>query len=225
MQRAQNGQTMIETMVAIFILVMGITAAVGLAVYAFGTSTNITKQIIATGLAREGVEAVKNMRDTNWLQQSTINTDCYNYLTGNNDGNCYRNWQTQYFDIKPDSTGSFLLRYDPSSAAFWNLTELNPIDGNRFGLNLNEDINSIGFGGFYYHPAGGIVDGNSNYYRKIVIQENSSQPYNSNIGPQLIVRSQVWWSDKKCPRVQNYDSANSGCRVEIQTFLTNWKNY
>ena len=57
---------------------MGVSSAVGLAIYAFNSSSSVTKQIIATGLAREGIEAVKNMRDTNWLQQTTIDTNCYN---------------------------------------------------------------------------------------------------------------------------------------------------
>lgn len=75
----QNGQTLVETVAAVFILAMGISSALGLAVYANSTSTNITKQIIATGLAREGVEAVKSMRDTNWLKQTAIDQDCYNF--------------------------------------------------------------------------------------------------------------------------------------------------
>lgn len=106
----ENGQTLIETMSAVFILIMGVTSALGLAIYAYSSSTMITKQIIATGLAREGVEAVKNMRDTNWLKQLSvnINKDCYNYASttpagigpspatcpGNTStaSCCYRNW-------------------------------------------------------------------------------------------------------------------------------------
>src|SRR4051812_47761986 len=87
-----KGQTLIETVAGIFILVMGITAAVSLAIYALGASTNITKQIIGTGLAREGVEAVKNMRDTNWLKLTSIDTNCYDYTTGANSAKCYKDW-------------------------------------------------------------------------------------------------------------------------------------
>ena len=60
-----KGQTLIETLAAVFILVMGVSASVGLAIYAFNTSGGVVKQIIATGLAREGLEAVRNMRDSN----------------------------------------------------------------------------------------------------------------------------------------------------------------
>lgn len=77
----ESGQTLIETMSAVFILIMGVTSALGLAIYANSSSTMITKQIIATGLAREGVESVKNMRDVNWLKQLAIDKDCYNYAS------------------------------------------------------------------------------------------------------------------------------------------------
>jgi Tfp pilus assembly protein PilV len=82
----EQGQTLIETMAAVFILIMGVTAALGLAIYANASSTVITKQIIATGLAREGVEAIKNMRDTNWLKQTSIDKNCYNFASSTPSG-------------------------------------------------------------------------------------------------------------------------------------------
>jgi hypothetical protein len=39
-------------------MIMGITAALGLANYSLNASSNIVKQLVAVGLAREGVEAV-----------------------------------------------------------------------------------------------------------------------------------------------------------------------
>jgi type II secretory pathway pseudopilin PulG len=107
------GQTLIETMVALFILSMGVSSAVGLSIYAFGSSNSILKQIIGTGLAREGIEAVRNMRDTNWLNDSLITNGCYNFATGVLDSeNCYQNWLGDKsstgvpFCINPYSTAS-----------------------------------------------------------------------------------------------------------------------
>jgi Tfp pilus assembly protein PilV len=54
----QSGQTLIETLVAALVLVMGITAAVTLAIYGFTATEGINKQLIAVGLAREAMEAV-----------------------------------------------------------------------------------------------------------------------------------------------------------------------
>ena len=93
LETSNQGQTLIETLAALFILFMGVGAATGLAVYAFSASGNINKQIIATGLAREGMEAVRNMRDTNWLNGPLMPNGCYNYATCQaNQASCYLNW-------------------------------------------------------------------------------------------------------------------------------------
>ncbi|HYF05355.1 MAG TPA: hypothetical protein VEA59_04250 [Patescibacteria group bacterium] len=90
MRRGQNGQTIIETMVAIFILVTGIFAVLALATDSFASTSNIKNQIIATGLVREGIEVVKNMRDTNWLNSQV--SDCYNYSTTHAAPRCHQDW-------------------------------------------------------------------------------------------------------------------------------------
>ncbi len=225
-RNSEKGQTLIETMAAVFILVMGITAAVGLAIYAFSTSTNVTKQIIANGLAREGIEAIKTMRDTNWLK-AALATNCYNYQFGTSDASCYPAWLTSKYDIDPGAGlngTTFILQPDPTNPDFWVPAKL-AVGDYKFGLNMNTNVQSAGFKGFYYHPSPAVQDGDSAYYRKIVLKEDATQPYNTNVGPKLIVKSQVWWTDKKCPRVKDYDLANNTCRLELTMFLTNWKNY
>jgi type II secretory pathway pseudopilin PulG len=69
----QSGQTLIETIAAIAILVSALSSAVGLAIYSMRDNERAKAQIIAMNLAREGVEAVRNMRDTNWLLASVSN--------------------------------------------------------------------------------------------------------------------------------------------------------
>ena len=65
--RSQAGQTLIETIVAIFVLTMSLLTSLGLTIYVLANSDKNTNEIIATNLAREGVEVVRMMRDTNWL--------------------------------------------------------------------------------------------------------------------------------------------------------------
>ncbi len=224
--KLSEGQTLIETMVAVFILTMGISAAVGLAIYTFGNSSNVTKQIIATGLAREGVEAVKNMRDTNWLKLGNPDTNCYNYVTFANDKKCYKQWLNPAiagsYNINPsDPNGTpYVLSYDFTPGnKFWNLQAEN----SKFGLDLNTDIGGVSFAGFYI-PNTSNVNGNSGFHRKIIIKANSASPYNQNIGPELQIVSQVWWTAKKCPEVPDWPGLGK-CSIEIQSYLTNWKNY
>ncbi len=245
-QRAikQRGQTLIETMVAVMILTMGVSAATGLAVYALSSSSSVIKQEIAVGLAREGIEAVKNMRDTNWLKQ-TLSANCYNFATTANTSNCYLDWlnpsgcpglpvtSDQGFCIDPDTSNeaasaAYILNIDRDpSHKFWTLTQQN----NNFGLDVNTSIAS-GFTAFYQPHAGGS-NGNSGYYRKLIIQKDPTGPFaransggaSASPGPRLIVKSQVWWVDKHCPPAADWNLANPSCRLELQTALTNWKDY
>jgi type II secretory pathway pseudopilin PulG len=240
MFKDQKGQTLIETLAAVFILVMGITAAMGLSLFAYSSSTNITKQIIATALAREGIEAVKNMRDTNWLKIPNIDKNCYNYQSGvstpdavNCPGSgtggacCYKNWLNPTggfnYNLNPPSDNkSYRLVYNPGDALFWDLQ----IENSKYGLNFDSNITGMPFSGFY-KPETSQLNGSSDYYRKITLRtdgNNSADPFNKDIGPRLQVISQVWWTDKKCPRATDWPGTGK-CAVEIQTFLTNWKNY
>jgi len=241
----QTGQTLIETLAAIFILVMGITAAVGLAIYALNSSSSVTKQIIATGLAREGLEAVRNMRDTNWLKD-TLSTDCYDFSStpvGQPTAKCYKKWLGTNglptpFCLDPSNSGCdgglpagakqfYSLSFDSSSANFWSL-QPQPSTGGNYGLAFSGD--AFDTNGIYYSDGTTpCADGPnaSDYCRKIIISKDTDQPQyqQSSTGPLLIVESQVWWVDKTCPRVPDYDKANSACRIELDTYLTNWKNY
>ncbi len=223
----QAGQTLIETMVAVFVLVMGITAALGLASYSLNASTSIRKQIIGMGLAREGIEAVKNMRDTNWLRDP-LSTSCYNFATGSNDAGCYPNWLNATadggYDIDPDgSAQTYVLWFNAEeleSGPYWYLQPENT----RFGLNLQM---SPEFAGLYTHMDGLVTSTNatSDFSRKItIIPESRDMPFNQQTGPRLRVLVQVWWKDKSCP-VSNDVPSNKKCSIALETYLTNWKTY
>lgn len=232
------GQTLIETLAAVFILAMGMTAAVGLAIYAFNTSGGVVKQIIATGLAREGLEAVRNMRDTNWLKD-TLKTNCYNFNSnpvGQANANCYENWIGKsgltYYCLDPSNGGGqscnghlssldYYLGINSATKEFWIFDNASA----NYGINLDK-IN-FGTGGFYTEDGNtSCLNATSDYCRSINVQKlDSNAPYNQNTGPLILVKSRVWWVDKKCPRVQIYDNAPISCRLELDTYLTNWKNF
>jgi hypothetical protein len=232
-KKYQLGQTLIETVVAVFILVMGIVAALGLAIYALNASSNVSKQIIGIGLAREGIEAVKNMRDTNWLK-SSVSTNCYNYSSGSNNASCYDKWlgdsgcggtgNDKGFCIFNTGSGtkSFRLSVQPNIAdKFWAFDEENQ---NEFGLNLDSNVSNSSFAGFYV-SANGLANGSSDFYREIVLTKDTSGAFTQNNMERLQVKARVWWVDKKCPRVVAFSSAKVTCRIELQSYLTNWKNW
>jgi hypothetical protein len=221
--KLQKGQSLIETMVAVFILVMGITAALGLANYSLGATTTIRKQIIAMGLAREGIEAVKNMRDTNWLQ-ANVSATCYDYLSGTNVAACYPNWLnpgnegSPGYDIRP---GDYALSYDTGTTAvgFWALAART----NNYGLNYDNSA-SPQHGLYSSWTPVSTTNASSDFSRRIVITEDTDAPFDRNLGPRIKVSSQVWWQDKGCP-TEEVPSANNNCLITLETYLTNWKDY
>jgi hypothetical protein len=238
----RRGQTLIETVAGIFMLVMGISAALGLANYSFSSSTNIVKQMIGLGLAREGVEAVKNMRDTNWLQDTLTANACYSFTTNTaNAAPCYTHWLNPTgtsggYDIKPttslDTAESYLvyfnagLQNNPAEPNYyWNIV---PATGADYGMDFDP---TGGSQGYYYTPSGGTNPGEPDlfgtyYYRQIEITEdNSVQPYNTDANyHRLIVQSLVWWTGKTCPMSSSFPGVGP-CGVELTLYLTNWKNY
>lgn len=212
----QEGQTLIETLVAAFILTMGISAALGLATYSLHATSNIKQRIIAIGLAREGIEAVKNMRDTNWLHE-TMAQDCYNFQAGEFNGqynaNCFRNWLNSYFSI---NGGTYILSFDGSSNQYWQLTPTS-----KFGLTYSEsDVTR----GFYQGNGDSVESSNSGFGRAITITEDNASPFDQDTGPRLTVTSNVWWVDQNCPLSETIPE-NSACRVTLATYLTNWKTF
>jgi Tfp pilus assembly protein PilV len=239
------GQTLIETLVGIFILVIGIFSAVSLAVFSYSGSKGAVKKIIAIGLAREGVEAVKNMRDTNWLRQDTLDTNCYNPKGAQNNAKCYKAWLGTSNNSLPycldptdnngNCNGNGAITQNYNLGMNVGINDIWVLDRQRnkdnYGIDFNSDIASVNFKGFY--APSNSTQGNSEFFRKIILTEDdgtasygsgANNPFNKNTGPRLKVVSQVWWTDRQCPVALNWPGLGK-CSVELQTYLTNWKDY
>ena len=67
------GQSMVEAVFAIGILLIVVAAVLGLTTSNISGSQSTEFQIIANNLAREGIEVVRSMRDANWLSGQTWN--------------------------------------------------------------------------------------------------------------------------------------------------------
>lgn len=223
--KTQQGQTLIETLVAAFILVMGITAALTLATFSLGATTGIKNKAVAIGLAREGIEVVKNLRDTNWLR-ATLSQDCYDFYSGQLAAYCYKDWLNPQAFPGSDIAGSpegrtFYLDYSLGADIPWRLVETSK----AYGLNFSPDPNKYGV---YYYTNGGIsaLEGDSGFARKVTITSDNFEPFNqeNDLGPRLKVTVDVWWSDKECPMTQDLDNSST-CKVRLETYLTNWKNF
>lgn len=74
-----KGETILETIIALSILSIGIVFS-GTIIGTSLRNINATKnRIIAVNIAREGIEAMRNIRDTNWLKFSNKRRQCWNH--------------------------------------------------------------------------------------------------------------------------------------------------
>lgn len=67
----QKGQTLIEVIIAVFIMIVGVVSLVSVAITYNVMSRQSSHEIIAMNLAREAAEVFRNQRDTNYLAIET----------------------------------------------------------------------------------------------------------------------------------------------------------
>jgi hypothetical protein len=204
----ESGQSLIETILAIFILTTGLSSGLALAIFSFGASSDIAERITAVGLAREGVESVRMMRDTNW--QQSILSDCGDSLSGQQ---CFNNWLNGVFDIRGSGSGTnYRLLFNPTSV------------NNKWSLQSDTDYR------LYSQPDESLshfsTANQTNFFRKItMIYEDTSEPYTST-HPLVLVRSSVWWHGKNCAAITDLtDPGQTNCKIISEEYLTNWRNY
>ncbi len=71
----KSGFTLIELVIGVTILIFGLVAVFSLALFAIRLNQENMHRLVALELAREGVEAIRNIRDSNWQNN-------YPYLGG-----------------------------------------------------------------------------------------------------------------------------------------------
>lgn len=97
-QKQQRGFTLLETLVAVFILTLALTGPIYIATLAIRSSVESRDNVSAYYLAEEAIEAIRNNRDTialtdstdaNWVNTITGNVDCKNANTVSSPNTCY----------------------------------------------------------------------------------------------------------------------------------------
>ncbi len=69
--KSLTGFTLLETIIAIFVATIGILGAMSLIQRVVVSISISSSRLIGTFLAQEGIEIVRNVRDTNWLEART----------------------------------------------------------------------------------------------------------------------------------------------------------
>jgi Tfp pilus assembly protein PilV len=73
-----RGQTLVELMVAISVIIIGLTAAASMIFSNVRIQEISSDRVVAANLAREGIEFAKSVRDSNWLSGSPFYTGLQN---------------------------------------------------------------------------------------------------------------------------------------------------
>ena len=76
-----SGFTLVEALVAVSIILVGVTAAFGTAQLGLSSTSAVRNRITAMFLAPEALEGVKNIKDSN-LQKISLNNSGINWLEG-----------------------------------------------------------------------------------------------------------------------------------------------
>jgi len=71
----ENAFTLMEAIVAIFVITTGLVGVLSLVSQTIASSTFSKDKLIAAYLAQEGIEIVRNIRDTEWLKNASWGSD------------------------------------------------------------------------------------------------------------------------------------------------------
>ncbi len=86
--RSRAAESMIETLIAITVLVLSTTAALSMLRTALKGNQIIGEKLVAIQLAMEGLDAIKNIRDTNYLLFPSDTDNCWNRLNAKKLSDC-----------------------------------------------------------------------------------------------------------------------------------------
>lgn len=242
-RKTQAGQTLVETLVAIFVLITAVFTALALAVQSAQVNDNASKQITGTSLAREGVEAVKNVRDTNWIKerveidrQRREFTEC-NYFIITESGSaqpCYVDWLKNPSVVLPDPPED--LGYNDPGINY--AVDFKPNTGlwvfKKEGIDTDYAPNlyycdSTGHYAIYIAMQCASDPSPTPFSRKVNIKYDRNPPFagDPDHPVKVIVTSTVWWTNRQCPQTDVPESPNfpQSCKVVLELHLTNWRNF
>lgn len=118
---AKLGLTLIETLVAISVLMVAVSGAITLANQSLRSSSVSKDQITASYLAEEGMESVKNIRDSNFLRGASAL-----WLDGLGPCNSGNGCKIDSNDVNPTASacggGCVQMTYDPATGRYGHNT-------------------------------------------------------------------------------------------------------
>ncbi|EKD93137.1 MAG: hypothetical protein ACD_28C00230G0004 [uncultured bacterium] len=171
-----KAETLAEVLIALTVLAVGAGGASTLVVTAIRANVQGEERIVAYNFAREGVEAIRNVRDTNWLRFPGNRSECWDTLNAVNSTDCATSTKLG------QNTYLVFLETDPTTDALfkWQVIQEDPASADEL---LYE--NTIGSGMLYTHDPVGTV---TPYHRTVTITQKTTTS--------MVVESKVWWDSR-----------------------------
>ena len=127
----KKGETLVEVMISTFLISVAFISISIISQNNKETNLRIQQKITALSLADEALEAVRQIRDTNWIRYNGLRRECWNFSVDNNsaanddtpDGMKDSNDNTCTGSSSPKLTaGPYLLEIEPTTFE-WFLTK------------------------------------------------------------------------------------------------------
>jgi len=193
----KKGESLVEVIMAIFVVALGSGVATSLIISALQANSFSRDNLIALNLAVEGIEAIREIRDANWLRFSYNKEQCWN--------------------IRPDASdcetgtriavGPYTVNLDTTSYN-WNIP--NPALTGNLNLDHPDDTINNQYRLYYdashtmYTPPGAPGNEKSPFYRMVSIGYPNDE--------MMSISSLVQWKSQGVTH-----------QVSLQTTLTNYQ--
>jgi type II secretory pathway pseudopilin PulG len=212
----RKGETLLEVLIALVVLIIGSVTATSLILTSIKANLYNKDALQALNLAQEGIEYMRNLRDTNWIRFSANRQGCWNVKPGSASctipnllaealttdsgyalGTVLSARLTPQLDLSNGDDAVYLLKYYDLNS----LEDSDGIDRKDSGnlLDVQDDYDYVTTS----HPSGTFVD-NSKFYRSINIDYKTIGPAPTwTIGEtadpatadMMMVSSKVQWKD------------------------------
>lgn len=209
MIKSKYGTTIAEAMIVMVIVVVWVVWMYSIFINSQKVTDNTSYRLTAIAIAREWIEWVTNIRDTNWSIFSSNTENCW--MTHNYNSTCITAnwWAIPYTHI---SSWSYILAQDVNNRwqLFWKTTGVYSGATYRNDFKINVDAN-------WFYTQSWWTSFLPNFTREIKISYPAdAYPFWVWTAPQNIkIESIVRWTDSSRP-TGNFE-------IKLETLLTNWK--
>ena len=206
-----RGDTLVEVLIAVGILGAVLITSFLLINRGVGTNITVKNKIIAINIAREGIEGIRNIRDTNWLKYSGDRRNKWLWDKTNND-----TISDGYYII--DFKNSQFSLFDPDEQDVLDLNNTST-DWSKYRLYKNPSNNR------YTHDS--ISTSPSIFYRQLILKaekpeecdDPSSDNYTCSENSRLHVISRVQWREPLLAGDETASTSDLIGTVVMETYL------